>query len=304
MKISSQKYLNFEVSRLGLGCASAWGQRWFDERSAISIVDRAIDLGVTVFDTGASYSNGNAEPRLGKALKGKPIENFFLSTKTGTHISSSGRLYKDWSRSAIFQQIDQSRKNLGIDTIPLVYLHGPGAEDLKGELFETLREIQARNWVRRFGVNSFDDSVLKIVGAVDIIDVVMLDYSLLRVDRVHLIDELRAAEKIVVAGAALANQLYAPKFLLPKSKADIWYLLRALKGYKKEYLRARRLRFLRNVPGWTPAQIAIAFVLRNEMVATSMFSTTRLEHLEENVAAVFKPLPEEVVKALLHNSVC
>lgn len=285
-------------SPLGLGCASAWGQNWFDEGVAISIVNAALDLGVTVFDTGASYSNGHAEPRLGKALKGKALDRLLISTKTGTHISPSGRLYKDWSRKAIFPQLERSRKNLGMDTLPLVYLHGPRKADLTVELLDTLSEARHRKWVRLLGVNTFDNDVLEALPEMRAIDVVMLDYNLMRIDRELIIDKLHAAGKTVVGGAALANQMHAPQFLIPKNRADIWYLLRALKGYRRQYLRARRLKFLKDVPGWSPAQIAIAFATSNKKISTSMFSTTRLEHLKDNVEASSRRLPDVVSLAI------
>ena len=53
------------VSEIGFGCASWWGKPAFDEGTAISLVHEAMALGVTLFDTGASYSAGEAEPRLG-----------------------------------------------------------------------------------------------------------------------------------------------------------------------------------------------------------------------------------------------
>jgi aryl-alcohol dehydrogenase-like predicted oxidoreductase len=58
------------VSEIGLGCASYWGKKIFSEAEAIRIVHAAADYGVTFFDAGASYSVGNAEPRLGRALSG------------------------------------------------------------------------------------------------------------------------------------------------------------------------------------------------------------------------------------------
>jgi len=293
-----EPFHDFKLSQLGLGCASAWGQAWFDEHMAISIVHHAIELGITVFDTGASYSNGNAEPRLGKALKGKSIDNLFISTKTGTHIAPNGTLYKDWSKKAIIQQIEKSRQHLGIDTIPLVYLHGPCKSELKNQLFDTLNEIRHKKWVRFFGVNSFDNEGLNILPDISEIDVVMPDYNFMRIDREPLIKKLHASGKVIIGGAVLANQVHAPQFLWPKNRVDLWYLLRALKNHRHAYLRARKLKFLQNVPDWTPADIAIAFAALNSHIATSMFSTTRIQHLEDNVRASYKILPNNITQAI------
>ncbi|MBS0363101.1 MAG: aldo/keto reductase, partial [Proteobacteria bacterium] len=72
------------VSEIGFGAASWWGKPQFSERAAVGLVHAAIDGGVTFFDTGASYSNGQAEPRLGRALKGRDPARLVIATKAGT----------------------------------------------------------------------------------------------------------------------------------------------------------------------------------------------------------------------------
>ena len=72
------------VSEIGFGCASWWGQKAFPEREAIALVEAAVEGGVTFFDTGAAYSGGNAEPRLGRALKGVDASRLVIATKAGT----------------------------------------------------------------------------------------------------------------------------------------------------------------------------------------------------------------------------
>ena len=84
------------VSEIGFGCASYWGKKVFDEAAAISLLHAAIDHGVTFFDTGASYSGGNAEPRLGRAISGlKNKHDLVIATKAGTYTDERGR----WQRA-------------------------------------------------------------------------------------------------------------------------------------------------------------------------------------------------------------
>jgi aryl-alcohol dehydrogenase-like predicted oxidoreductase len=283
---------NIAISAVGLGCASAWGQSWFDEKTAIAIVHRALELGVTVFDTGPSYSNGNAEPRLRRALKGTETSKLLISTKVGTHIGNNGRLFHDLSPAAILKSIDASRRRLDLDIIPLLYLHGLRKEELRSPLLDTLAELRNRGWVRWLGVNSFDTDILEMLLGFSIFDVVMLDYNVLSRRRERLIDQLSQAGKFIVAGAALANHLYSPGFLLPKSSADVWYSLRALKNYRQQLFQARRYTSLGTYGQWSLGQVALAYVLSNPLVGTAMFSTTRLMHLEENIAACSLELPE------------
>jgi aryl-alcohol dehydrogenase-like predicted oxidoreductase len=285
-------------TRLGLGCASAWGQAWFDESKALAIVHRALDLGITVFDTGPSYSRGHAEPRLGKALKGVAVDNLLVSTKIGTHIGRNGKLFHDLSRTMILQSVEASRRQLNLDRIPLLYLHGPRLHELNSELEETLLDVQDRGWIGRVGVNSFDTAVLQAVVKFSWLDVVMLDYNVLRPGREPLIAQLTMSGKRVVAGAGLANHLFAPKFLRPTSAADVWYLARAFKNHRTDLFRARSLSQLMVCPGWSPTQVALAFVLSNKNVTAAMFGTTRMEHLEENALACRLHLPDAVVEQI------
>jgi aryl-alcohol dehydrogenase-like predicted oxidoreductase len=284
--------MDIKISKVGVGCASAWGQSWFDEKTAIAIVHRALESGVTVFDTGPSYSNGNAEPRLQKALHGTETSQLLISTKVGTHIGNNGRLFHDLSPEAIFKSVEASRRRLDLDIIPLLYLHGLRKEELRTPLLDTLSELRNRGWVRWLGVNSFDSDILEMLVGFSIFDVVMLDYNVLSRRRERVINQLSQAGKFIVAGAALANHLYSPAFLLPRSAADVWYSLRALKNYRQQLFKARRYTSLGTYGPWSRGQVALAYVLSNPFVGTAMFSTTRLAHLEENIAACGLELPE------------
>jgi 1-deoxyxylulose-5-phosphate synthase len=216
----------------------------------------------------------------------------------GTHIGNNGSVYHDLTRPAILASVEASRRRLALDVIPLLYLHGPSISELDNQLLDTLSGMRDRGWVRWYGVNSFDTDVLESLADILIFDVVMLDYNVIKACREPTIAKLTQSGKLVVAGAAMANHLYAPGFLWPKSRADVWYALRVLKNYRRDFLRARRFSSLGTYEGWTPAQVALAFVLSNDQVGTAMFGTTRLQHLEENIAACGLTLPDILVKQI------
>ena len=68
MKRRSLQNAEFQVSEIGLGCASYWGNKRFSEKQAVAVVHAALAHGINYFDTGHSYSGGYAEARLGRAL--------------------------------------------------------------------------------------------------------------------------------------------------------------------------------------------------------------------------------------------
>src|SRR3954462_1503517 len=108
------------VSEIGFGCASYWGMRIFDEATAIQLIHAAIDHGVTFFDTGASYSGGNAEPRLGRAIAGlKNKHDLIIATKAGSYTDERGRRREDFSPARVRQTVETSLVRLGLDAIPV-----------------------------------------------------------------------------------------------------------------------------------------------------------------------------------------
>src|SRR3984885_10303815 len=97
------------VSEIGFGCASYWGIKVFDEAAAIQLIHAAVDHGVTFFDTGASYSGGNAEPRLGKALAGLNNKHeLVIATKAGSYTDGEGRRRADFSSLGVRRTVEAS----------------------------------------------------------------------------------------------------------------------------------------------------------------------------------------------------
>ncbi|MBJ7410716.1 MAG: aldo/keto reductase [Phenylobacterium sp.] len=283
------------VSELGFGCASWWGKPRFDEATAIGLVHEAIDQGVTLFDTGASYSAGEAEPRLGRALKGRDAGRLVIATKAGTYHAGGGRIGRDMSPAAIVASTERSLRNLGLEALGLLQLHGPAIHELNDEMLETLAGLKARGLVRAVGLNSFDPAVMAHAVGLPGIDVIMVDYNVLRPEREPLIARAAAAGKGVLAGMPLAMGHTRPLLARLKGPQDLWYAARALAKHRGELARGRRFRFLHRLPGMSGSQAALAYVLSNLGVSAAVFGATRPEHLRENLAASGMVLPAEVM---------
>jgi aryl-alcohol dehydrogenase-like predicted oxidoreductase len=280
------------VSELGFGCASYWGKPAFDEATAVGLVHEAIDRGVTFFDTGASYSAGQAEPRLGRALKGRDRDRLVIATKAGTYHAGGGQIARDFSPAAIVASAEHSLKTLGVDHIDLLQLHGPGAEELTDALLAALEGLKRRGVVGALGANSFDPAVLEHIVDLPIFDVVMVDYNVLRPEREPLIARAAAAGKGVLAGMPLAMGHTAPMLSRLRGPQDVWYLARALARHRDEFRRGLRFRFLHRQPGISGSQAALAHVLENPHVACAVFGATRAGHLRDNLVASGLTLPE------------
>ena len=285
------------VSEIGLGCASWWGQKAFDERQAIALVHAALDHGVTFFDTGAAYSGGEAEPRLGRALKGRALDGVVVATKAGTR-HDGRRVVRDFSTAAIERSVERSLRNLGLDGLPLLQLHGPSVAELDPAMLSMLEGLKRRGLVRALGVNSFDPALIEHVTGLPVFDVVMVDYNVLRPERAPLIAKAAAAGKGVLAGMALAMGHANRQVLRLRAPRDLWYALRALKNHRADILRGGRLGFLGEIPGMTASQAALAYVLADENVSCAVVGTTRMSHLLENLAVSGRSLSVEVLEQI------
>lgn len=289
-----------QVSEIGFGAASYWGKPAFDERAAVGLVHAAIDGGVTFFDTGASYSAGEAEPRLGRALKGRDVAKLVVATKAGTFHAGNGRIGRDFSPEAVTASAERSLSNLGLETLPLLQLHGPAIAELTDELRSALAGLRARGLVRALGVNSFDPAVIDHVIGLSDFDVVMVDYNVLRPEREPLIARAAAAGKGVLAGMALAMGHTGLQVAKLRGLQDLWYAARGLVRHRAEVVKGARFGFLNHLEGMTGAQAALAYVLANPHVACAVIGTTRLAHLHENLAASGLTFPADVVARIRH----
>lgn len=285
------------VSEIGFGAASWWGMARFSEASAVRLVHAALDGGVTLFDTGASYCGGHAEPRLGRALKGRDRSALVVASKAGT-FARDGRIGRDFSAAAIVASAEASLRNLGLDVLPLLQLHGPAIGELTDDLRAALSVLKARGLVRATGVNSFDPQVIGHVIGLPDIDVVMVDYNVLRADREPLIAAAAAAGKGVLAGMPLAMGHTNRQVLRIRAPRDLWYAARGLVRHRREVSEGARFGFLNRAPGMTGSQAALAYVLANPDVASAVTGTTRLAHLAENLAASGMVLPPETLAAI------
>jgi len=282
----------FTVSEIGLGCASWWGKRAFDEGEAIRLVHAALAGGVTLFDTGAAYSDGNAEPRLGRALKGRATDALVIATKAGTRHDGRG-VVRDFDPAAIEASVEASLRNLGLEALPLLQLHGPALSELTDGFLDRMSGLKRRGLIRALGVNSFDPRVIAHAADRAEIDVVMVDYNILRPERAPLIAQAAAQGKGILAGMALAMGHTGGQVLKLRRPRDVWYALRALKNHRADVAKGARFGFLADIPNMTGAQAALAYVLADPNVSSAVVGTTRLAHLEENLAASGMRLPSE-----------
>lgn len=291
---------DLEVSVLGFGCASYWAHPKFPETSARAVLERALELGVNFFDTGASYAGGLAETRLGRLLceVGTDPYELLVATKIGTLTSGNGKLIRDFSAQSVSDQVTASLGRLSMERIVLLQLHGPQPEELNDELLAALERERSSGRALLLGVNGHDATVEKAVAS-GVFDVVMPFLSVLRPGACGLVQDAARAGTGVVVAEPLGRMLFAPPLASwLTSTSGLWYIIRALASNPSFILNNRPLRQALRWPGWTPAQLAIRWVLDQSGVASAVVGSTRPDHITELVAAASRPMPPSVGRHL------
>lgn len=287
-----------EPSELGFGCAGFWARPVFPEASAVRLVHQALDLGITLFDTSPHYARGEAERRLGAALRSSSNGTAIIATKAGSLVDDRGRVTQDLSPAAITTSVEGSLRRLGVDHIDLLQLHSPPAADVDDDVLDCLGALQRAGTVRACGVSGYDDALLARVRASSILATSMFGFSVVDAARAAAIDELAASGTGFLASAPLAHGRIRRRQPVRRRVADLVFLARDPRGHSATMRRARALRFVDDVEGWTAAEVSLAYVLRHPHVSSAVFGTTDEAHLAQNVAACDRELPAEVVEAI------
>jgi aryl-alcohol dehydrogenase-like predicted oxidoreductase len=138
---------DIEVSIVGVGCNN-FGRRIHDVAMARAVVDRAIDLGITLFDTADVYGDGTSESFLGEAI-GKRRSQVVIATKFGWGNPSGA------SRRTIARTVEASLKRLRTDTIDLYQVHYPDPNTPVDETLRALDDLVRDGKVRAIGCSNF-----------------------------------------------------------------------------------------------------------------------------------------------------
>jgi aryl-alcohol dehydrogenase-like predicted oxidoreductase len=207
-----------------------------------------------------------------------------VATKAGTYFGGS-QVRRDFSPPAIRASAERSLRNLGLEVLPLLQLHGPAMSELSDELLTVLQRLKSDGLARTIGLNSFDPAVIDHAIGLREIDVVMIDYNVLRPEREPLIARAAAAGKGVLAGMPLAMGHIGLRLHRIAGLRDLWYAARALGRHRGEVTGGARFGFLNRLPEMTGAQAALAYVLANPGISAAVVGCTRLSHLADNLQA-------------------
>jgi aryl-alcohol dehydrogenase-like predicted oxidoreductase len=282
------------VSRIGLGCM---GMSWLypkpelNDADSIKVIHRAIELGVTHFDTAEIYGPYLNEVLVGKALKGKR-DQVVIATKMGnmTGFGADRTRGLDSSPANIRYAVEQSLQRLDTDYIDLYYQHRVDPQVPMEDVIGTMAELIGEGKIRHIGLSEAGITNIRKAHAVHPITALQSEYSLWTRDGDDgTLDLLRELGIGFVPYSPLSRAMLSGKIRDRNSFAPGDFRTanpRFVEGaFETNLERVGEIETIAAEVGCTPAQIAIAWVLAKGTDWSPIPGTTRIDHLEEDLAA-------------------
>jgi aryl-alcohol dehydrogenase-like predicted oxidoreductase len=284
---------SLDVSVVGLGCNNFGGR--IDEAATRKVVDAALDVGITCFDTADIYGGTKSEEFLGRAL-GARRDDVIVATKFGVPINDER---KGGATAAYIRlAVEDSLRRLGTDRVDLYQLHFPDQNTPLDETLGALDELVRAGKVREIGCSNFTPEMLDesegISQARDIARFVSVqnEYSLLR--RLPERGVLQACERDGIAFIPyfpLASGLLTGKYRRDEAPPEGTRLASMPAERQADMFSDKNMNRVEALDGWARQhghsllELAFTWLLAHRVVATVIAGATRPEQVHANAAA-------------------
>ncbi|QFQ99411.1 aldo/keto reductase [Streptomyces phaeolivaceus] len=295
----------FSVSVLGLGCSSmshGYGPEQRDNDESIRVIRRAVELGVTLFDTADVYGPYVNEELLGRAL-GRRRHEVKIATKCGLVVRPDSKFSRNGRPEYLRQACEGSLRRLRTDVIDLYQLHRVDPEVPLAETWGALGELVTEGKVRGLGISHATLEELKEIHAVFPLTTVQYELSVWAPQNRRDILPWCRSNKVGFLAFAPIGRGYLSGRLAHKSLQSGDSRMRDPR-FAEEAMRSNEaiVEGLRAVcarhSGATPSQVAIAWALAQGPGVVPIPGTRHLHWLEENVAAACLRLSDEDLRDL------
>ena len=279
---------DLHVTRLGLGSAPL-GMLFqpVEEEAALAVVERALELGVRLFDTAPLYGSGLAERRFGRVLAGRPRESLVLATKVGRLIRGGEPVF-DFSYEGVQRSLAESLERLRLDRVEILHIHDPDDqfnEALSGA-YRALAELREEGVIAAVGAGMNQAPMLARFAREGDFDCFLLAgrYTLLDQSGLEeLLPLCQSKDIAVIIGGVYNSGLLAD----PKPGAPYDYRPAPAALVKK----ARSLAAVCERHGVPLKAAAIQFPFGHPAVTTVLAGSRSVPELDENARLLEWPIP-------------
>jgi aryl-alcohol dehydrogenase-like predicted oxidoreductase len=294
-----------EVSAIGLGCM---GMSEFyggvDEHEAIETIHRALELGVTLLDTADAYGPFTNEVLVGRAIADVPRDQVVLATKFGNvRGENRERLGVRGDAEYVRQACEASLRRLGTDHIDLYYQHRVDRNVPIEETVGAMSELVGEGKVRHIGLSEAAPATIRRAHAVHPVTALQSEYSLWTRDpEDEVLPTVRELGIGFVAYSPLGRGFLSGRFTSPDDLEPGDFRRSNPRFQEENFARnlelVERVREIADEKGVTASQLALAWVLHQGKDIVPIPGTTRVRHLEDNVAAVEIRLSEDDLRRI------
>jgi aryl-alcohol dehydrogenase-like predicted oxidoreductase len=297
---------NLEVSAIGLGCMGmsfAYGApEDRDERESIATIHRAVELGVTFFDTAEVYGPYTNEELLARALKGQR-DRVIIATKFGFKIENGAMTGLNSRPEHVREAVEGSLRRLATDRIDLLYQHRVDPAVPIEDVVGVMSDLVSEGKVRFLGLSEAGEQTIRRAHAVHPIAALQSEYSLwernLEPRIIPLLRELGIGlVPFAPLGRGFLTGTVKPAEEYPES--DYRHNDPRYQGenFDLNMRAASAVRELAEQKGTTPGQIALAWLLHKGPDIVPIPGTKKRTHLEDNIGAVAVSLSGEETSRL------
>ncbi|NLL05092.1 MAG: aldo/keto reductase [Clostridiaceae bacterium] len=295
-----------KVSEISLGSWLTYGNST-EKATALETIDKAYEMGVNFFDTANVYAIGKAETIVGEALKKYPRESYVLATKVFWPMGE-GSNDKGLSRKHVFEQAHASLKRLGVDYVDIYYCHRYDPETPVEETLRTIDDLIRQGKILYAGVSEW--TAVQMAEALHTADRYLLDRIVVNQPKYNMLERYIENEIVPfgiengisqVVFSPLAQGIltgkYKPGAKIPEDSraADPNSNMYMLNNLKEEILiKVQKLEVLAKEMGISLSQLALAWTLRIDNVASAIIGASKVSQVEENVKASGIKLSEDI----------
>jgi len=310
MKTRKLGWTDLEITTVGLGTWAVGGGDWQygwgpqEDSESVKAIRRALEAGVNWIDTAPIYGLGRSEEVVGRAIKGIPPAPI-VATKCGLVWNDEREQWTQLKADSVRAEVEASLRRLDIERIDLYQIHWPNPDADIEEAWEVVTDLVKQGKIRYGGVSNFSVEQMERAGKIGRVASLQPPYSMLRRGVEDTLLPYCARDDIgVIAYSPMQKGLLTGKFTPERAAALPESDHRSRDKMFKEPELAANLEVVEGLKtiaaesGHTPAQLAIAWVLRRPEVTAAIAGARTPKQIEETVKAGDWELSREEIDAV------